>query len=228
MSDPMLRLGASARRRPGRAPALLFSALLLSGLADGAARAGGTPQLSQAAPPVVGVVNTASYEPLDKSLPVKVLALNDTDLNLQIREQIADEMRHAAYRVTEPAALELSFDSSVEQGQFPARDLSLGHLEAGSERRGKSDTGVDVEVNVWSSSQDSVLGGRKEAEGKRKVNQFHINAELRDLRSGTLIWRGDVLADMGLAGARQISAQLVAPLVASLGRTVRNEPFGGR
>jgi len=217
--------------RPGFGALALLAALLLSGLPPArlaAERPGGAAQLVQAPAPVVGVVNAASFEPLDRALPVTVQPLDDTDLNLQIRDQILAELRQGAYRVSDPAALELSFDSSVEQGRIPARELSLGHLDAGSEKDAQSGTGVDVEVNVWSSSQDSVLGGRKEAEGKRKVSQFHINAELRSLRDGTLIWRGDVFADMDLSGPEQLSGQLVLPLVASLGRTVRNQPFGAR
>src|SRR3546814_2333194 len=44
--------------------------------------------------------------------------------------------------------------------------------------------------NVWSSSQDRVLGGRQES-NEAGTNVFHINAVLRDRRSGGVAWRSE-------------------------------------
>ena len=177
-------------------------------------------------PNAVGAVNSSAFEAFDSGRALKVVPLDDTDLNLQIRDQIVQELVRAAYGTSGEGQLELSFDTAVEQGQIPSRQLSLGRVEAGSELDAQSDPGVDVEVNVWSSSQDSVLGGRKEAEGKRKTNQFRITAELRDVAARTLLWRGEVVSEMGLEQPEQLSAAMVGPLVDSLGRTVRNRPLG--
>ncbi len=185
------------------------------------------PQLAQSPGDGLGVVNSTRYENLDTSLPIKVLALDDTNHNLRLRDEMIVRLEGASYGLSDQADLELSFDTEVVQGHFESAQPSLGKLEAGTNTgvgRRSTDTGVDVEVNVWSSTQDSVLGGRKSAGGKRVVSQFRIFAILQDLRSGTRLWEGDVRAPLGQSDPERLSRSMIAPLIEALGRTVKHEP----
>ena len=102
---------------------------------------------------------------------------------------------------------------------FERHAALLGRLEAGS------DTGVDFRLNFWSSSQDSLLGGRQSKGETRAANVFHMNAVLRDRRSGKVLWQGDAYSEMIVPDEPRIARSMVRPLVTNLGRTVKGEPF---
>ena len=174
----------------------------------------------------VGVLNAKMYHPLDGAVPIRVVALDDTNLNLDLRERMVRQLQDAKFVLSEQAPLELTFDNEVVQGTFESAKPSLGRLQAGTSTgvgRRSTDTGVDVNVNVWSSTQDSVLGGRKSAGSKRLASQFRIFAVLQDRRSGTRIWEGDVRAAMTRSDLERLGRSMVVPLVDSLGQTVRRE-----
>ncbi len=88
------------------------------------------------------------------------------------------------------------------------------------------DAGVQLDLNIWSSSQDSLLGGRQKAGApSRKINLFHMNVVLGDRESGKTLWQGDAYCEMRTADPARIAGSMVAPLVASLGRSVKARPF---
>ena len=185
-------------------------------------------QLAEGLSEGTGVLNTKSYHGIDTGRPVSVVALDDTDLNLKFRAQIIDQLRTAGYSVVDQADLELSFDNEVMQGAIESSGPSLGRLEAGTNTgvgRRSTDTGVDVNVNVWSSSQDSVLGGRKSGGSTRTASQLRVFAVLQDRRSGIRLWEGDARAVMSQSNPDRLGRAMVPPLVEALGQTVRREPF---
>ena len=199
----------------GRLVASLLFVVLAAGLAS-------AEELSEG----VGLLNTKMYHRLDSAVPIRVVALDDTNLNLDLRERMVRRLQDANFVLSEQAPLELTFDNEVVQGTFESAQPSLGRLEAGTSTgvgRRSTDTGVDVNVNVWSSTQDSVLGGRKSTGGKRMASQFRIFAVLQDRRSGTRIWEGDVRAMMTQSDLERLGRSMVIPLVDSLGQTVRRE-----
>ena len=59
----------------------------------------------------------------------------------------------------------------------------------------------------------------------RRVNLFHMNVVLRDRESGKILWQGDAYCEMLIADQARIAGSMVAPLTASLGRSVNGQPF---
>ena len=213
---------------PGRLIASLLAAplLVLGGIAtaDDAARRDQIVQTSGAP----GSVSSVLFHDLPEGLPIEVATFDDTDTNLEIQARFAEELEKSGYLIAEDAPLELSFTSEVVQGDLRKRSGSLGRIGASNEQdRGTrgSDSGVDVEVNVWSSTQDSVLGGRQSASGSGRHAKMHINALLRDRGSGQVLWQGDAFSDLVMADERRLARAMVRPLVDAIGRSVKNEPF---
>ena len=83
-----------------------------------------------------------------------------------------------------------------------------------------------LNLNVWSSSQDSLLGGRQTGTAEsRRANLLHMNAVLRDRETGKILWQGDAYCEMLSADEARIASSMVVPLTANLGRSVEAQPF---
>src|SRR3546814_19591380 len=81
------------------------------------------------------------------------------------------------------AAFLLLFESEVVPADMAPPPPSLGsaRLDGG---------GAQVNVTVWPSSQDSLLGGRQ-ATNQAGTDVFHTHAVLLDRRRAGVAWQGD-------------------------------------
>lgn len=175
-----------------------------------------------------GSVSSVLFHDLPEGLAIEVATFDDTDTNLAVRARFVEELEKSGYVIADGAPLELSFTSEVIQGDLRQRSGSLGRIGASTEAdRGTrgSDVGVDLELNVWSSTKDSVLGGIQPQTGGGRHAQMHINALLRDRGSGQVLWQGDAFSDMVMSDERRLAGAMVKPLVGAFGRSVKNEPF---
>jgi hypothetical protein len=189
----------------------------------GSAGAGTAPsalQFVQLAPNgAPGVVNSLALGELPDGQPIAVTPFADDELSLSVKTRFEEALRAAGRPVAESALLTLSFESKIIEGRFTQAEANMGRFEA-------DDEGVALNLNIWSSSRDSLLGGRQKADGSsRKVNLMHMNAVLRDRESGKILWQGDAYCEMLTADQARIAGSMVAPLTASLGRSVTGQPF---
>ena len=176
-------------------------------------------QIAQNPSGAPGMISSRSYQPLPQGLALTVKPFDDSDTNIMIRDHLVDELKRSAYRMSDTAVLELSFETSVAEVNFSGPEPTLGTLSA--------DAGgdLDVNVNVWSSTKDSVLGGRQRKGAARKHNSFRLNAVLRDLRNGKRLWEADAVFAMVVSDQDRIAQSIVPQVVSALGQTVAARPF---
>lgn len=206
-----------------RLPACLAGALMLVALGPGALGAGGgvpALQVAQlAANGAPGIVTTVALGVIPDGQPIAVTPFADDELSLSIKARFEAALRAAGRPVSDSAPLTLSFDTKVIEGRFTRAEANMGRFEA-------NDDGMQLNLNIWSSSQDSLLGGRQKAGGpSRQVNLFHMNVVLRDRETGKTLWQGDAYSEMLTADRARLAGSMVAPLTASLGRSVTGQPF---
>ena len=204
-------------------PAWLAGALLVVALGPGPAGAGQPepkPQLAQlAANGAPGFVTTVALGPLPEGQPIAVTPFADDELSLSVKARFEAALRAAGWPVSDTALLALSFDTKVIEGRFSQAGPNMGRFDA-------DDGGMQLNLNIWSSSQDSLLGGRQKAGApSRKVNLFHMNVVLRHRESGKTLWQGDAYCELLIGDRTRIAGSMVAPLTASLGRSVTGQPF---
>lgn len=178
------------------------------------------PQLAQLGPNgAPGVVSAQALGEVPAGRPVAVTPYSDDDLSLSIKTRFEAALRKAGRAVDDSAALTLSFETKVVAGRIDQTEGNLGRFEA-------DEGGALLNLNIWSSSQDSLLGGRQKAAApSRKVNLMHMNVVLRDRQTGKTLWQADAYCEMLTANRPRIAGSMVAPLVASLGRSVKGQPF---
>lgn len=173
-----------------------------------------------AEPRAPGMLTTRAFRQPPQGLAVFVSPYDDSELNLKLKgdfeSQIADK---TGARVTseQAASFLFLFESEVVPAEQAPSRPSLGSARV-------DEGGAEVNVNVWSSSQDSVLGGRQQA-ADLGSSVFHINAVLRDKGSGEVVWQGDAYYDLSGPETERVARALVAPLVDKMGQSVVREPL---
>ncbi len=165
-----------------------------------------------------GMVTTQAFRMPADGFTVFVSPYDDSDLHLALTADF--ESRLAASGRAQPAEERaagylLLFDSAVIPAEQAPQRPSLGSLRA-------DQGGAEVNVNVWSSSQDSVLGGRQTT---REVGSsvIHMNAVLREKASGEVVWQGDAYYVLKEPETERVARALVAPLVERMGESVVRE-----
>ena len=58
---------------------------------------------------------------------------------------------------------------------------------------------------------------------KRKVSQYRVFVILENRRSGTRIWEGEARSPLSQSNPERVAQSMVAPLIDSLGETLRHE-----
>ncbi len=201
----------------GRILASVLVLFLLHGEA-GAAPESSALQIAQSDALARGEVDSRSYHPVPEGLAFDVLPYDDTDLNLSIKQRFVTELTEGERGFADGAPLQLLFESGMLQGSIAESGPSLGSFKV-------KDGGVRAEINIWSSSKDSLMGGRQTGDGSRSASVFHINVTLRDLRDGRTLWQGDAYCEAAVGREARIAESMVGPLIQALGTTVQNEPF---
>jgi hypothetical protein len=154
----------------------------------------------------LGVVQAVSYREVPDPLSLSVILFDDSRLR-------------ANHDLGDNPLFELELSSTTRSGRFVADGPSLGRLST------TSDESSRVEMNVWSSSQDSILGGRYADREGRTFSSFEIEAVLRERSLGEVVWEGHAIVETDRGQAEPYVPQMVESLVRSLGRTVREQTF---
>ncbi len=176
---------------------------------------------AQAARDDLGQLHAVSYREVPDPLSLSVSLFDDSDLDLKIQDQMVSALRSAKHSVGAEALFELELSSEIRTGGYSASDPSLGQVSSNRDN-------TEVQMNIWSSSQDSLLGGRQSGGSGRAASSFEIRATLRERSLGEVVWEGRAIVSSEREQADAYVPQMVAALVANLGLTARNEVFRAR
>ena len=166
-----------------------------------------------------GIVTTVALGEVPPERSIAVTPFADDDLSMTVKARFEEALRRVGRGVADSASMTLSFETALIRGRFSRAEGNMGRFEADS-------GGMRLNLNVWSSSQDSLLGGRQAGTGEsRQANLLHMNAVLRDRETGKVLWQGDAYCEMLSADKARIASSMVVPLTANLGRSVEAQPF---
>lgn len=141
-----------------------------------------------------------------------VLPTGGEALDHDIASAFGEELARHRYRVVPGAGLVVAIDATREEGRLDRGPGSLGKLRAGK-------GGVEMQMNLWSSGEDSLLV-RRAPRYEREEPKLIIVATLRDRQSNKIFWRGRASGPIGIASPRSVGMALVPPLVSVFGCSV--------
>lgn len=163
-----------------------------------------------------GVVNAALYRNLPEGFPISVDSYDDSDLSLGVLERVIAGLRQRGVLVMDDAPLKLMVDTTIQDGRL--RVPGLDGTDTYTQREG-----INPRIQRQTQLSDERIGvplSRQQIEG---VGSLTVDAVLRDLETGEVIWKGDATAPMADVDPSRIGNGLVPGLVRSYGKTVRRE-----
>ena len=152
-----------------------------------------------------------------------VVLYDDSDLNLEIKAALEDALKSNGRLVIDgPAALDFEMVSDIVVVQVMGVVPYLG-------RAGTKDVegveGFSARINVFSTQQNSLLGGEGVTVQGYQETSFHINGQIRDAETGRVLWQGDVYAYMPTGDPRTVMQAMVEQLAAVVDETTAPARF---
>lgn len=175
-----------------------------------------------------GTVNAVSYLPLPAGQPIYLRAMDNSDENMMLKKEFEDALTAKGYRIDKDATLVLTFETRREIGTGGSGgQRTVMEIEArGSSNHGGS--GDPDEAKMRLNLVDTGRGGifnQGPASGRGNPTQARIDLTLDDRQGKRRVWQGWATGEVESAGGFALNRAMIAPLVNSLGRTVRRESF---
>jgi hypothetical protein len=169
--------------------------------------------------PLPGRTHAASYAPVPSGLAITVRPWDNNTANLRLKGKFTEALSQRGIPLAETGApLTLNFETEVESIAVPAGGPTLGQVQA---RNHDS----RVRLNFWSTTQVSVVTGRRSGEVSTSSVRYVLRATLDDQRNGQRLWQGQTTYDFTSGDETTTFALMVPVLVDGLGQTVRPRNF---
>ncbi len=169
--------------------------------------------------PLPGRTHAASYAPVPSGLPIAVRPWDNNTANQRLKGKFTEALSQRGVALSEAGApLTLNFETEVESIAVPDGGPTLGQLQA---RNHES----RVRLNFWSTTQDSVVTGRRSGESSGGTVRYVLRATLDDQRNGQRLWQGQTSYDATSGDETTTFALMIPVLVEGLGQTVRPKGF---
>jgi hypothetical protein len=183
---------------------LLASALLLAAPV-------GAQSANPAPPPPV--VQAVSYAPIPPGSQFEIQMNDDTELEQETLDLVNRQLIGRGYGVDDAAPLVMVVETDLVRGQ--KQDDPLGQAYA-------DNNGAKVQARLFSTNQNSLLNPQQTIGSADRL--YRISLSVYNRASGLYVWRGSVMRNDPDLDVNKASNEMVAELIASLGRTVQPAP----
>jgi hypothetical protein len=162
-----------------------------------------------------GRIDAVSYKTLPDDIALSVGSYGDSDADESARRMLDAALRDAGRHLDKGAPYSLMLDRRIDPGSHRARRDDLGRL------RGYSG-GARLDVNIWSTNHDSLIGGRYDGDADMRNPTLRFDLILRRVEDGRVLWEGRAEAPMNGVPEGAVTRDLMHALAGSLGETVRD------
>jgi hypothetical protein len=138
---------------------------------------------------------------------------NDTELDQEALDLVNQALVGRGYSVDTAGSLVMVVETDLVRGQ--KQDDPLGQAYA-------DNNGAKVQARLFSTSQNSLLNPQQPIGSADRL--FRISLSVYDRASGLYVWRGSVMRNDPDLDVNKASNEMVAALIATLGRTVHPAP----
>ncbi|MEX2450875.1 MAG: hypothetical protein WD407_08475 [Rhodospirillales bacterium] len=180
-----------------------------------------------AAPPAVaeeGMLNAVSYEKFGRDTPISVRPLDNSDVNVALKEVFEASLREKGYTVIDNAGVILSFDTRSEGGAWSdAGDRAL--IELKNQEGTSHSNEPEVRLNLFNSSRGGVLNQGNPGTKQVSPTMYRVDVMIENGANGQRMWEGWAMTELRMANEIPLSQAMVPVLVDNLGKTIRQKTF---
>lgn len=175
------------------------------------------PAIAQSEDGYTGRLDAYVYEELRSPLKIDVLILDNSPRYLQLRDRFSARMKENGIEVAADAPLVLILDiNTVFENQ------QTGERHIGELRIGKGG-GVTLRGNIWSNTEDSVLGGRKRSSYRPTTQHLQMTANLSRRDDGRSIWQGIIIYELRGGDPDRAAHRFMPILADAIGQPIQNK-----
>ena len=157
-------------------------------------------------------LNAVSYAPGPKDTAIEVVAMDDTNFNLDIAGWLSEALENAGKTLRSGAGLELSFETLTVVSQRRAGDIGEIKVDSYGESH--------LKLNMWATRGDSLLGARTRSSAAGHTALLLV---LYDHASRTRLWEGELIAPPSVARNNAKLRWICGLIAERLGETVRRQ-----
>jgi hypothetical protein len=173
-----------------------------------------------------GQLNAISQKPIPAGKILSVRALDDSDESLALKDQFVRELTNRGYRVQSQADLVLTFEIQDELGAYTFTDKRyILDLQTSRGTNQGIDDDSHAKFNVFNSKTGGILN---KGQGGTKIvtpTKYRLKVTVDGPAEAGRIeryWQGWATGKLGAATNEALIGAMVAPLVDSVGKTVKD------
>ena len=166
-----------------------------------------------------GVLNTFSCEDLPSPLQVRIDLLDDAVPMLKLRDRIVEALRRRGVAISADAPYVLSFEAEPVRHALRRKGRDLGSISD------STDEDVNFRMNLWSTQQDSIIGGRKDTIVSQAVDEMRLTISIHRVADGKCVWRGEGVHDTTDADQWRVANGIAPVLVDAIGMEAAKRTF---
>lgn len=174
-----------------------------------------------------GTVNSMAHKDVPAGAEIHVRPLDNSDEALAVLEDFKRELKARGYRLNPNAKLVLTFEIRDEIGAFTTTDRRyFVELHARGSRTGGED--AQARFNVFDSRTGGILNRGKGETQIVTPSQYRLDVTIdRQVDDSHLdrLWQGWAVGDLGSSDSETLIRAMVAPLLNTVGKTVRRQTF---
>jgi hypothetical protein len=154
-------------------------------------------------------------EQLPSSPRIDVQISDDAPRFLRLRDRFIARMKKDAIEIAAGAPLVLFLDVQTVREIQEQRKGSMGQVNIGK------GGGVSVRSNIWSNTDDSLIGGRKKTANRLSSDRLRITAALNGRDDGRCIWQGRLVHDLRGGDPDRAAERFLPVLAGAIGQSVQ-------
>lgn len=162
------------------------------------------------------IVSSQVCDPIPAGAAMRLSPADDADLYKWIDKPLRHALNKAGHPISDGGSVDVYYAITEAPVAYRKDGPSLGRLEVDTTRSGQR---ALLLLNVWSTREDSILGGRKSKSGARFATYLFVSFEINDKQSGKCLWRGE--GGTALVGDRKVLiVQITDTVMGYLGQAV--------